>query len=372
MAQRQKPAPKADSDSPDREAAKAARLHYVANFRGGIRRERKRRDFVYFDSKNRAVRDQKTLSRINALVIPPAWKEVWICSKANGHIQATGLDARGRKQYRYHARWRESRDDAKYQKLIRFAHALPKIRRRVRAHLKRSGLPREKVLACIVRLLETTLIRVGNEEYAESNDSYGLTTMRDRHSRITGKQICFDFKGKSGVAHEIVLHDARLAKIVRASKELPGRELFQYLDEQGETHDVQSRDVNAYLKEIAGDEFTAKDFRTWAGTTLAAQALKEFEDFDSMAAGKRNVRQAIEEVAKRLGNTTAVCRKCYIHPAVITAYMDHSLLSTIKQRAEKELRESLPKLSAEEGAVLALLQRRINKHTHGKKLLTRL
>lgn len=356
----------------ERQTAKMARLKYVTSFRRGFRRERVGDGFRYLDLNGRTIRDAETIDRIRGLVIPPAWEDVWISPFPNGHIQATGIDARGRKQYRYHARWRETRDDAKYQKLIRFAHALPQIRRRVRAHLKRPGLPREKILACIVKLLETTLIRVGNDEYATSNDSYGLTTMHDRHARVQGRTICFDFQGKSGVAHEIFLQDAMLAKVVRESKELPGRELFQYVDDEGVIHDVRSRDVNQYLKEIAGDEFTAKDFRTWAGTTLAAQALKEFEDFDSLAAAKRNIRQAIEKVAKRLGNTSAVCRKCYVHPAVITAYMDHSLLSTIQQRAESELRKSLPKLSAEEGAVLALLQRRINKHAHDKKSVTRL
>jgi DNA topoisomerase I len=351
------------SEDHDRRAAKAARLKYVLDSTPGLRREKRGAAFVYRNSRGHIVRNRQTLARIQALVIPPAWKEVWISPFANGHIQATGIDARGRKQYRYHDRWREARDEAKYEKLLRFARALPRIRRKVKAHLKRRGLPREKVLAAVVKLLETTLIRVGNDEYASNNNSFGLTTMRDRHAEVSGKKVCFDFNGKSGVAHEIDLEEPRLASIVEKCQDLPGQELFQYVDADGEVRDVGSADVNAYLREISDDDFTAKDFRTWAGTALAAQALREFEDFDSKAAAKRNIRRAIEHVAERLGNTTAVCRKCYIHPAIFDAYMDHSLIATVKQRAERELRESLPRLSAEEGAVLALLQRRMKRQS---------
>jgi DNA topoisomerase-1 len=280
-------------------------------------------------------------------------------------LQATGRDARGRKQYRYHARWREAQDQNKYERIIAFANALPAIRRRVARDLRKRGLPREKVLATTVKLLETTLIRVGNDEYARDNKSFGLTTMRDKHVKIRGATIRFDFRGKHGKEHEIDLEDRRLALIVHACRDLPGQELFQYLDEAGAVCDVGSGDVNDYLREISGQDFTAKDFRTWAGTALAAQALQEFRDFDSTAAAKRNITKAIESVAERLGNTQAICRKSYVHPAIIEAYMDRSLVKTLKRRAEKELRGSLHRLSSEEAAVLALLQQRMEQELTG-------
>ncbi len=313
------------------------------------------------------VRDAETLARIRSLVIPPAWKDVWICPNADGHLQATGRDARGRKQYRYHPRWREVRDEDKYSRMIDFVRALPRIRRRVRRDLSRRGMPREKVLAAIVQLLETTLIRVGNEEYAKQNESYGLTTIHNRHVRVRGSTLRFDFRGKSGVEHEIDLHDPRLARIVRKCKDLPGQELFGYIDDDDQVRDVGSSDVNDYLREISGHEFTAKDFRTWAGTALAAQALQEFEEFDSEAAAKRNVTRAIERVAERLGNTKAVCRKCYIHPAVIDAYLDRTLVQTLKRRAERELRQSIARLPSEETAVLALLEERLGRELKSAK-----
>jgi DNA topoisomerase I len=345
----------------ERDAAELARLQYVNDSARGIRREKSGRSFGYVGPDDKTIRDRKTLSRIRALVIPPAWKDVWICSNPNGHLQVTGRDARGRKQYRYHPRWREIRDENKYEKLISFAQALPRIRRRVATHLRRRGLPREKVLAAVVKLLETTLVRVGNDEYAKSNNSFGLTTMRDRHAEVAGSKVRLEFKGKSGINHEIDIRDPQIAKIVEQCQDLPGQELFQYVDNQGAVRDIGSTDVNEYLREISGQDFTAKDFRTWAGTALAAQALQEFEDFDSKAAAKRNVTKAIERVAERLGNTKAVCRKCYIHPAVIDAYMDRSLVATLKERAETELRESLSRLPAEEAAVLALLQQRMER-----------
>ncbi len=360
-------AARSDPGQRDRQAARTARLKYVSDSGPGIRRRRRGRSFAYVNTRRQPIRNRKTLDRIQALVIPPAWEDVWICPDPQGHIQATGVDARGRKQYRYHDRWRKVRDDAKYEALLRFAQALPRIRRRVQSHLKRRGLPREKVLAAVVKLLETTLIRIGNDEYAAQNHSFGLTTMRNRHARVNGRRICFNFNGKSGVAHEIDLHEPRLARIVEKCQELPGQELFQYVDAEGEIRDVGSQDVNSYLREISGEDFTAKDFRTWAGTALAAQALREFEDFDSDAAAKRNIRQAIEHVAKRLGNTSAVCRKCYIHPAIFDAYMDHSLVSTLRQRAEQELRSPLTRFTAAEGAVLALLQRRMKRRSQVAK-----
>jgi DNA topoisomerase-1 len=345
----------------ERDAAKLAGLQYGNDSVRGIRRDKRGGSFGYVGPDGKTIRDRKTLARIQALVIPPAWKDVWICCNPNGHLQATGRDARGRKQYRYHPRWREIRDENKYEKLISFARALPRIRRRVATHLRRRGLPREKVLAAVVKLLETTLIRVGNEEYAKSNNSFGLTTMRDRHAEVAGSKVCMEFNGKSGVNHEIDIRDPEIAKIIGQCQDLPGQELFQYVDTGGAVRDIGSTDVNEYLREISGQDFTAKDFRTWAGTALAAQALQEFEDFDTKAAAKRNVTRAIERVAERLGNTKAVCRKCYVHPAVIDAYMDRSLVATLKERTETELRESLSRLSAEEAAVLALLQQRMER-----------
>lgn len=346
------------ADNPVR-TARCAGLRYVTDHTPGLRRRRSGGGFQYLTSRGRAVRDPATLARIRSLAIPPAWTDVWICPSPDGHLQATGRDARGRKQYRYHPRWRAARDDNKYAHIVDFARALPRIRRRTRRDLARRGMPREKVLAAVVRLLEATLIRVGNDEYARQNRSYGLTTIRNGHAAVRGSKIHFDFRGKSGVDHEIDVDDPRLAKVVRRCQDLPGQELFAYEGDDGQVHDVGSSDVNGYLREITGQDFTAKDFRTWAGTALAAQALKEFEDFDSQAAAKRNVTRAIERVAGRLGNTQAVCRKCYIHPAVIDAYLDRSLAATIKRRAAGELRGRLAQMSGEEAAVLALLERRM-------------
>jgi len=348
-----------DKEQEFRAAARSARLRYVSDTERGFSRRRRGKSFAYVRPDGKLLRDTAMLTRIRSLAIPPAWKDVWICPSSNGHLQATGRDARGRKQYRYHPRWREAQDQHKYERIIAFAKALPKIRRAVGRHLRKRGLPREKVLAATVKLLETTLIRVGNDEYARDNQSFGLTTMQDEHVKIRGATIRFDFRGKHGIEHEIDLKDRRLAAIVHACRDLPGQELFQYLDEAGQVRDVGSSDVNAYLREISGQDFTAKDFRTWAGTALAARALQEFQNFDSTAAAKRNITKAIERVAERLGNTQAICRKCYVHPAIIEAYMDRSLVKTLKRRAEKELRGTLHRLSSEEAAVLALLQQRM-------------
>ncbi len=299
------------------------------------------------------------MERICALVLPPAWTDVWICPDARGHLQAVGRDQRGRTQYRYHARWREVRDENKYERMIDFGKALPKIRRRVARDLRRKGLPREKVLATVIKLLETALIRVGNEQYTKENHSFGLTTMRNRHVEVKGASIHFEFRGKSGVDRAVDLEDRRLAKIISACQDLPGHELFQYVDESGQRHTIGSEDVNGYLHEIAGGDFTAKDFRTWAGTVLAAMALQEFERFDSETQAKKNVVAAIESVAKRLGNTKAVCRKCYVHPTVLNSYLDGSLLSALKCRVEGKIRSSLHALRPEEAAVLAMLQARL-------------
>ena len=340
-------------------------LKYVNVAEPGIRRIGSGKSFRYVSPSGRPVRSRTILDRIRSLAIPPAWRDVWICRDDHGHVQATGIDARGRKQYRYHPKWRDVRDEAKYERTIEFARQLPRIRRAVARHLRARRLTRDKVLATVVRLLESTLIRVGNEEYASQNGSYGLTTMHDGHARVNGVHVSFAFPGKSRIRHEIDLSDARLAKIVRDCQQLPGQQLFQYVDESDEVRDVSSSDVNDYLQEITGQEFTAKDFRTWAGTALAAQALQEFEDFDSQAAAKRNVTQAIERVAERLGNTKAICRKCYVHPAVIDSYLDRSLVTLLKRKTESTLRRSLASLSPEEAAVLALLQQRMERDVQG-------
>jgi DNA topoisomerase-1 len=326
-------------------SAKAAGLRYVSDAVPGIRRLRCGPAFRYVHADGRPVRDRDTLSRIRALAIPPAWQAVRNRAQDDGHLQATGLDALRRKQYRYHRRWHEVRDDTKYGRMVPFARALPRIRRRLERDLALHGLPREKVLATVVRLLETTLIRVGNEAYARDNDSFGLTTLRERQVRVRGGKLKFQFRGKSGVHHDIELTDRRLAAIVRRMQDLPGEELFQYVDEGGETHGIESADVNAYLKEISGDDFTSKDFRTWAGTVLAARALKALKPFASQSEARRNVVQAIEGVAKALGNTKAVCRKCYVHPAILDTYMEGELLEGLQRRRE-------------EAAVLAVLQAR--------------
>lgn len=361
-----KPIPTAPPADPA-EAASAASLKYVSDETPGIRRKKAGTGFTYVGANGKPVRDEQTLRRIKSLVIPPAWTEVWICPNADGHLQATGFDARHRKQYRYHPRFREVREQTKYNRMLDFARALPGIRRRVARDLKLRGLPREKVLAAVVKLLETTLIRVGNDEYAASNKSYGLTTLQDKHARIRGSTIRFEFKGKSGVDHDIDLTDPRLAQIVKQCQELPGQELLQYVDDDGTVCDIGSSDVNAYIREIAGDEFTAKDFRTWAGTVLAAAALHELEAFDSQAQAKKNIVAAVESVAKKLGNTKAVCRKCYIHPAILDSYVEGGLALTLKRKAEAKLTTGLKSLRPEEAMVLTLLQQRLNRPTKRKK-----
>ena len=281
-----------------------------------------------------------------------------------------GRDAKGRKQYRYHPRWREVRDNNKYERMIGFGCALPRIRRRVQQDLARAGLPQEKILATVVRLLELTLIRVGNEEYEKRNDSFGLSTMRDRHVQLSGSRMRFEFRGKSGIIHALDLEDRRLAKIVRQSQDLPGYELFQYVDASGRRQTIKSSDVNDYLQDIAGTDCTAKDFRTWAGTVLAARALQAFSSFDSQAQAKRNVLRAIEAVAKRLGNTKSVCRKCYIHPDVLASYMDGQLAQVLEQHAGHELQSKLHTLLPEEAAVLALLVHGFQRRRTGKQAST--
>jgi DNA topoisomerase-1 len=343
-------------------AAEAAGLTYVTDEEPGITRERQGEGFIYLQpAGRRPVRRESDLERIRKLAIPPAWTQVWICPDPNGHIQATGRDAKGRKQYRYHPRFREVREGTKYEHMMTFARALPALRSRIAAHMALRGLPREKVLATVVHLLETTLIRVGNDDYARDNKSYGLTTLRDQHVQVDGAQLRFQFKGKSGKAWRLQLHDRRVAKILKACQDLPGQRLFQYRDEEGELREVTSADVNAYLREVTGQDITAKDFRTWAGTVMAALALQEVERFDTQAMAKKNIRSAIERVASRLGNTPTICRKCYVHPEVLTAYAQGELLLEIKEQVKATLEEDLPSLKPEETAVLTLLEARLSR-----------
>jgi DNA topoisomerase-1 len=354
------------------ESARAAGLRYVHdNLPGFARRRKGKKTFTYLDPDGRAITDAAVIARIRSLAIPPAWKDVWICPFENGHLQATGKDARGRKQYRYHPRFRQVRDRNKYEHIIDFALALPDIRRRVDADLSRPGLPKDKVLAAVVRLLEATLIRVGNEEYAKENHSYGLTTLRQQHVDVTGARIHFEFRGKSGVEHEIDLDDARLAEIVRQCHELPGQELFQYLDQAGDWHDINSADVNGYLHEIAGEEFTAKDFRTWSGTVLAAMALANLERATTKAQAKKNIVRAVESVAHKLGNTKAVCRKCYVHPAVFDGYLDGTLLTSLKGANVSRLQSVVRELRPDEAKVLTYLRQRAASHARATTTRTK-
>jgi len=341
-------------------SAKEAGLQYVDPSRPGITRHRAGKGFFYRNPNGDRIADRKVLDRISKVVIPPAWTEVWICPSPNGHVQAVGRDAKGRRQHRYHPRWREVRDETKYERMLSFGRHLPAIRERVDADLRRHGLPKEKVVAAVVHLLEATLIRVGNEEYAKTNKSFGLTTMLDRHVDVGGSKLEFNFKGKSGVAHQVEFRNRQMANIVKRCQDLPGQDLFQYLDQEDEPQTVSSDDINRYLREITGEEFTAKDFRTWAGTVLAAEALASFEEVDSDSGAKKNIVAAIESVAARLGNTKTICRKCYVHPAVIDAYLEGDTVETVMKRAKKEIARSLSDLPPEEAAVLTLLHHRLD------------
>jgi DNA topoisomerase-1 len=338
-------------------AAEEARLCWVTDVVPGITREGEHPDRVYRDPDGDVVEDEEILARIRSLAIPPAWTDVWICLLPDGHIQATGRDAKGRKQYRYHPRWRAVRDDTKFHRMIEFGAALPRIRKRVEENLELRGLPREKVVATVVRLMETTFIRVGNDEYAIKNASYGLTTLQDEHVAIHGSRIQFDFRGKSGVVHGKELKDARLARIVKRCQDLPGQTLMQYLAEDGTPRTIGSGDVNAWLREVSGEPFTSKDFRTWAGTLLAFLALRAVERPSSEAGRKRAVNTALDRVAARLGNTRAVCRKSYVHPAVIEAFVQGELVR-LGPVPEEAVEATLPELHAEERALLSFLTRR--------------
>ena len=347
-------------------SAEGAGLRYMTDSGPGVRRRRAGSGWAYVGPDGERITDPDRIAWFDRLAIPPAWTDVWICPIRRGHLQATGRDARGRKQYRYHPRWRDVRDEAKYGRLVEFARALPRIRRRTGRDLRRRGLSREKVLALVVRLLEETLIRVGNDEYARDNRSYGLSTLRDRHVSVRGAEIRFTFRGKGGKEHEIGVRDRRLARLVKQCQEIPGQELFQYYDADGTRVDVTSGDVNDYLREISGDEFTAKDFRTWAGTVAAAMALQEFLEIDDDAGRKKAVVRAIEGVAEQLGNTPSVCRACYVHPEVIERYLDGTMIDALSRRARGAGRGGHA-LRREEAAVLGLLQARLARERRDRR-----
>jgi DNA topoisomerase I len=343
------------------DAAEGAGLRYVSDDRPGYTRKAKGDDFEWFDADGKPIRDEQRLLRIKRLAIPPAWTDVWICPTPNCHIQATGRDARRRKQYLYHERWREVRDENKYDRIINFGKALPKIRRRIARDLKLPGLPRNKVLATVVQLLERTFIRIGNEEYARENKSFGLTTMKDRHVEVKGAKLRFRFRGKSGREHEIDVTDRRTAKIVSKLQDLPGQDLFQYVDDDGQICDITSQDVNEYLREITGEDYSAKDFRTWAGTVLTAIALNAQEKFETQKQAKSNINTAIKAVAKVLGNTPAICRKCYVHPTVLETYLDQQAIEGLKRMTEDALEKKDVDLRSSEAAVLKYLESRLAK-----------
>jgi DNA topoisomerase-1 len=334
-------------------AARLGGLRYITDEGVGYSRQPARDGFRYLDTEGREITDTETLARIKSLTIPPAWTEVWICPDENGHLQATGRDARGRKQYRYHKQWRQVRDEAKYERMVGFGMKLPAIRQKLDEDIARPGLSRSKVIATIVRLLDVTHIRIGNEEYAQANKSFGLTTLRNRHVTIEGTAIEFRFHGKSGIVHSVKIKEPRLARIVRRMRELPGQELFQYVDGEGQRHSIGSADVNDYLQEITGEHYTAKDFRTWGGTVHAAMALKKIGPATSATEAKRNIKQAVDAAAARLGYTPAICRKCYVHPTVFDAY-EQGLLHSL--RLDPGLANEHPQLSEEEVFTLKLLQ----------------
>ena len=369
--------PKLESTLTPLDSARHAGLHYVTDGRPGISRlgvyqagEAPR--FRYMDANSRPIQDPKTLARIKALVIPPAWTEVWICPEADGHLQVTGRDARGRKQSRYHPHWRQVRDETKYERMMHFGAALPAIRKRVDHDLARPGLPREKVLATVIRLMELTHIRVGNEEYARENHSYGLTTLENRHVHVDGTAVQFKFRGKSGVEHAVGVTDRRLARIIRDCQHIPGHELFQYVDRDGSHHTIHSTDVNDYLRSITTKQFpeahfTAKDFRTWAGSVLACTVLRQFDRVANASQAKKNVVAAIKEVASHLGNTPSVCRKCYVHPQVLDAYLNGKFIAEVK--AEVASKPHTPEsLHPNETDLLELLGRSLTEQKPSRKL----
>jgi DNA topoisomerase-1 len=341
------------------ESAKAAGLRYVTDDEPGIRRQKRGKGFTFLDPQGKTIKDEKTLERIRKLAIPPAWTDVWICPRPNGHLQATGRDARGRKQYRYHANWREVRDETKFGRMIAFGDALPKIRERIDRDMSQRGLGREKVLATVVKLLETTLIRVGNKEYVKQNNSFGLTTLRDQHVDVDGATLRFEFRGKSGKEHSVEVQDRRLARIVKQCRDVPGQKLFQYLDQNGERQSVSSEDVNAYLRETTGEDFSAKDFRTWGGTVLALSALLEVGACESEREANKAVVEAIKHVSGQLGNRPAICRKYYVHPVVIQSFLEGTLRETLEDAVEDSPADESNGLRRLEAQVLRLLKGRV-------------
>jgi DNA topoisomerase I len=345
------------------DSAAIAGLRYVSDAAPGFSRKRAGSGFSFLDLDGKPIRDREQIRRIKSLVIPPAWTDVWICPRPDGHLQATGRDSKNRKQYRYHPRWREVRDETKYSRLISFGESLPTIRSSVEDHLALPGLPRERVLGTVVQLLEKALIRIGNEQYAKSNGSFGLTTLRNRHVSVEGAKLRFEFKGKSGKKHTMGITDRRLANIVKRCQDIPGYELFRYEDENGDYQPIDSADVNQYLREISGTDFSAKDFRTWAGTVRAAIALKELGPARSQSQAKKQIAAAVCSTAEVLGNTPAVCRKCYIHPAVVEAYLEGSLELRTLTRASRGSEHLTP----EEAAVLRFLKRREVRKTVQRK-----
>jgi DNA topoisomerase-1 len=338
------------------ESAEAAGLRYVSDIMPGIRRRRAGRGFTYLRPDGSAINNGNELARIKALVIPPAWNEVWICPHPQGHIQVTARDARGRKQYRYHPKYRAIRDETKFGRILEFSDLLPALRDRVEQDLQLAGLPRDKVLASVVRLLEKTLIRVGNEEYARENKSYGLATMRRRHVEVSGHTLRFDFRGKSGLMHSVAVTDRRVARIVQHCQELPGQELFQYLDDDDKRQTIDAGDINDYLKRASGREITAKDFRTWSGTMLAAFELRALGPGQTEKEARANVVKAVDKVAKRLGNTRAVCRKYYIHPVVLESYLQGSIPPIPPQPSDPKRERPSGALRRDELAVLEFIQ----------------
>ena len=356
-----------DKDAEGRAAARRAKLRYVHDDKPGITREADGDAFRYRKPGGDLITDEEEVARIRKLAVPPAYRDVWICPDPDGHLQASGRDARGRKQYRYHPRWREVRDDAKYAHMLVFGEKLPVIRAAVARDLDRPHLDRRKVVAAVIKLMEKTLIRIGNEEYARENKSFGLTTLRNRHATVSGSKVVLDFRGKHGIQAHVELKDRRLANVVHKMHDMPGQHLFQFEDHEGGLHAITSDDVNDYLHEVSGEDITAKDFRTWAATNLAALALAELEKFDTAAKAKKNVLRTVETVAKMLGNTPSVCRKCYIHPAVFDGYLDGSLLESLAARAEATLDHPDHQLTADEVAVTAFLSRQLEEKAKTSK-----
>ncbi|WP_025885393.1 DNA topoisomerase IB [Asaia prunellae] len=346
-----------------RDHAKAARLIYVDRTKPGITRHKAGRGFFYRDPHGERITDEPVLKRLKSLAIPPAYRDVWICANPRGHLQAVGKDRRDRLQYRYHPEWRLVRDEDKFARMLIFGEKLPEIRRRVDEDLRHPQLDRQRVIAAVVRMMERTMARIGNESYARENRSFGLTTLRHRHARVKGSQVALDFKGKHGIEAHLTVRDPRLVRVISRLQDLPGQKLFQYVDESGERHEIHSQDVNAYLQAITGEDITAKDFRTWAATHLAALTLSSLEKGDTKARAKKNVLRTIEQVAARLGNTPSVCRKCYIHPQILTGYLDGSLREAFARQAETMLEQESDthQLSADEAIMVGYLTRLLKK-----------